>query len=342
MAWATILGHDAVRDRLALAAEQGRLAHAYLFVGPHGVGKQRFARELAKVMLCEAAPGPFAACDHCPACLQVEAGTHPDYFTAATPEDKHELPIDTVREFCQQLGLKPVRGPRKVGILETADDFNEESANAFLKTLEEPPPGSVLILLATSQESQLPTILSRCQVVPFHPLSAEQIRAVLSQHEISNPNRIDQLVRLANGSPGQALALNDEDLWGFRRTAMATLSAERPDPVGFSTQWIQFAEDAGKEAVLQRSRVSLVLRLMIDMYRAALRRAVGMPSEVSDPEESSALTRLSQRLSPDDLADAIEACLHADYLIERKVQLVLVVELIVDQLLARSVQSVSR
>jgi DNA polymerase-3 subunit delta' len=107
MVWERIRGHDAARDQLLTAHGRGRLAHAYLFVGPPGVGKRLFAVELAKALLCDRPPAPLTACDACPSCAQVAAETHPDFFTVRTPEDKHELPVDAVREFCGKLGCSP-------------------------------------------------------------------------------------------------------------------------------------------------------------------------------------------------------------------------------------------
>jgi len=133
-----------------------RLAHSYLLVGPDGVGKRLFARELAKAFLCEKPPAKLSACDACPSCAQVEAETHPDLLFLRTPKDKHELPVDDMREFCSHVSLKPTRGPRKIGIVEDADDFNASSANSFLKTLEEPPPGALLLLLATTLTGNFP------------------------------------------------------------------------------------------------------------------------------------------------------------------------------------------
>src|SRR5687768_10078092 len=106
MAWERIRGHDAVRRQLLTAHERGRMAHGFLFVGPHGVGKRLFATELAKAFLCDRPPATLTACDRCPSCAQVAAGTHPDYFTARTPDDKHELVLDVMRGFCANLGLK--------------------------------------------------------------------------------------------------------------------------------------------------------------------------------------------------------------------------------------------
>src|SRR3954464_13883221 len=128
MSWDRIRGQDEARQTFQTAWARGRLGQAYLFVGPDGVGKRLFARELAKALLCDRPPAPLTACDRCPSCAQVAAGTHPDAFVARKPEDKHDLPIDVVREFCAHLGRKPAKGGRKVGVIEDADDFNDESA----------------------------------------------------------------------------------------------------------------------------------------------------------------------------------------------------------------------
>lgn len=325
MAWDRIRGHDAARRQLLAAHARGRLAHAFLFAGPPGVGKRLFATEFTKALLCDRPPAPLTACDVCPSCAQVAAGTHPDAFAARKPEDKHDLPVDVVREFCANLGRKPAKGVRKVGVIEDADDFNDESANCFLKTLEEPPPGDVLILLATDTERQLPTILSRCQVVRFRPLGDADLKAVLADHGVTDPERVDRLVRLAGGSPGRALALNDDALWAFRETLIAAMAAATPDPVGLAAAWAKFVEEAGKESSLQRERASLVVRLAADALRTALRLSV-----VGDGDER--FRRLADRTGPDQLADLLEACTEADYLIERKVQLALVIESLSDKL----------
>src|SRR3712207_5042950 len=102
MSWSSVRGHDRLIDAFARVVRRGRLAHAYLFVGPDGVGKRRFARELAKSLLCEARSDadPLAACGRCDACLLVDAGTHPDFFEVGRPEEKNELPIEVMKELC--------------------------------------------------------------------------------------------------------------------------------------------------------------------------------------------------------------------------------------------------
>ena len=320
MTWQRIRGHDDVRRQLDAANARGRLGHAFLLAGPPGVGKRLFATEFAKALLCENPPASLTACGDCPACQQVAANSHPDFTVARTPEDKHELPVEVVRQFCRKLGLKPSRGRRSVGVVEDADDFNEESANCFLKTLEEPAAGSVLLLLTTGTERQLPTVLSRCQVLRFHPLPPEEVRAVLTGQGVTDAATLDRLVRLGNGCPGQALALNDDGLWQFREVAVRLLASPKPDPVGFAAQWMEFIDAAGKESAAQRARASLVIRLLMDFLQATLRASLGTTAD--EPQAA----RLAERVGPDPVLAWLDACNHADYLIERKVQLVLVVE----------------
>src|SRR5262245_62029222 len=108
MSWATIQGHDGLKAAFQEAIRRGRLAHAYLFVGPHGVGKKRFAIEMAKCLLCDQtdAARRLDACDACPSCVQIVAGTHPDYQQIGIPEDKHEFPIELMQELIARLALK--------------------------------------------------------------------------------------------------------------------------------------------------------------------------------------------------------------------------------------------
>src|SRR5205823_2691215 len=184
-----------------------------------------------------------AACDRCPACRLCAAGTHPDLYTAAKPEDKAELPVEVIRAFCDQLALTPTRGVRTIGLVEDADDFNEESANAFLKTLEEPAPRSVLVLLATTEEGQLPTIRSRCQAVRFHPLPAADVAAVLAGHGVTDPAALDRLVRLAAGSPGRALALAGAAVGEFRAWLVTAVCHPKPGPAAVADRLLRFVED---------------------------------------------------------------------------------------------------
>src|SRR5205807_8930530 len=200
---------------------------------------------LAKALLCETPRGErLEACDHCPACAQVTAGTHPDHFVAGRPEESLELPISVMREFCHQFALKSARGQGKVAILDDADDLNEEAANCFLKTLEEPPPRSVLLLIGTSPDRQLSTIVSRCQVVHFSPLPEDLVAELLKTQGVEDAQLVGRLARMSGGSVGQALALADPALWQFRATLLAQLCQAPCDTVALAQTWIRFVEEA--------------------------------------------------------------------------------------------------
>jgi DNA polymerase-3 subunit delta' len=333
VSWKRVRGHEAQVRAFEHAIGRNRLAHAYLFTGPAGIGKRLFAQELAKSLFCEAAsPGRLEACDRCPSCAQVEAGTHPDCFAASRPEEGLELPIEVVRELCRSFALKSMRGRGKVAILDDADDLNEAAANCFLKTLEEPPPRSVLILIGSSRERQLPTIVSRCQVVRFAPLPEALVADILRGQELPDAQMIERLARLSGGSPGQALALADPALWQFRRKLLDGLTRPQPDSVALGKALTQFVEEAGKDAAAQRRRASLVLRLLIEFLNDVLHVRVGGTPRLGEGEDQRSLQALADRLEPERLLEALERCLEGDAHVDRRVQLVLALEALLEAL----------
>jgi DNA polymerase-3 subunit delta' len=320
------------------ARRRGRLAHAYLFVGPPGVGKRLFATELAKALFCENPPeGRLEACDRCPGCALVEADNHPDLFTVAQPEDSFNIPIELMRELGRSLSLKPARGRGKVAIIDDADGLNDPitnhaAANCFLKTLEEPPPGSIILMIGTNPDLQLPTILSRCQMVRFAPLAPAVVVELLREQGMEDAALAERLARLSGGSLGQAQALADPALWDFRRKLLEGLAQPQPESVGLGREWMKFVEEAGKESALQRRRASLVLRLVIDFLTDALRlRLAGTPLW-AEAEDLPILRKLADRADPEKLLELLERCLEGDAHIDRRVQLVLALEGLMDAL----------
>ena len=343
MSWRRLRGHDALARSFSHVIRRGRLAHAYLFVGPAGVGKRLFARELAKALLCEDAHAwkkeVLEGCDRCPACIQIEADSHPDYGYAVRPAESHEFPIALMREVCQRFALKSARGKGKVIILDDADDLNEESANCFLKTLEEPPPRSLVILISTSLDRQLPTIVSRCQVIRFAPLPAKVVEEILQARGQGNPEEqpvpaelLHRLARLSGGSPGLALHLADPALWEFRRSFLTGLTRAKVDSVALARQLWEFVEAAGTDTAGQRERARLVVRLLIDFFGDVLALHQQQPPRGTEPEDLSLLEALAGRTDTEKVMGLLERCLEADRHIVRRVQLVLSLEGLVDAL----------
>jgi DNA polymerase-3 subunit delta' len=334
MARQRVRGHEALTEAFRRAVRRGRLAHAYLFTGPPGIGKRLFAVELAKALLCESPrnPGELDACDHCPSCLLFDAGTHPDFYPATRPADAHEFPIDLMRELCQKFSLRTARGRGKVVLIDEADDLNDESANCFLKTLEEPPPGSVLILVGSSADRQLPTVVSRCQVVRFAPLPTAIVADLLREQGMDDASLRERLARLSDGSPGFARALADPALWEFRRRLLDELTKASPDSLSLARDWMTLAEEAGKETAAQRGRARLVLRLLTDFLADALTLRQGGTPRHTEAEDRAALQTFAERSGTETILGLLERCLDADMQVERRVQLVLVLEGLLDAL----------
>ncbi len=211
--------------RRSLAAD--RLAHAYLFRGPEGVGKQLFARGLTAAVNCNHRQD-LSACGVCSSCKKFAAGTHPD-FLLVSPE-KGTIKIAQIRKLTKDLSFAPYEAGTRVVLIEDVHTMRQEAANSLLKTLEEPPPNNLLILTADSAGHVLQTILSRCQTVPFYPLSfTETVEVLRGQDDKLNLQTAVLLARLAEGSPGRAQLFQQLDLVGVWQDLLAVLTVQGSD-----------------------------------------------------------------------------------------------------------------
>lgn len=182
-----IVGHVWAVQYLRRSLLNRRDAHAYLFAGPEGIGKALLAQRLAQALVCET--GGSDPCLVCRACKRVVKGNHPDVRTVSlqTQADGQKtdaapskrLSIDTIREWQRDIGLRPFEAQRRVFILDDAQALTDQAANAMLKTLEEPPPYAVLILISHGAGDLLPTIVSRCRVLRLRPVSRDVVSATL-------------------------------------------------------------------------------------------------------------------------------------------------------------------
>ncbi len=188
-----------VRDFLERAVRTDRASHAYLFVGAPGSGKLDAAWALAQALLCE--QGGCGACD---SCIRVARKTHPDVHLYE-PESATGYLIAQIRDLLEDVALAPIRAPRKVYIVDRAEQLRANSANALLKTLEEPPENTTFILLGTSTDVMLPTIVSRCQCVPFRMLSTDESTDAVARATGLPEPRCRMAVAVA-GSPARAAA----------------------------------------------------------------------------------------------------------------------------------------
>ncbi len=279
MPWNDLIGHRKVVDRFQRSFENGRLANTYLLVGKDGIGKRQFAFELARVLFCQNR-SEFQSCGTCPSCVQVHSRTHPDLILISKPSDKNFLPVELFvgdrehrrqRGLCHDINLTPFSGDRKVAIVDDADFFNAESANSLLKILEEPPHDSVLILIGTSEHRQLPTILSRCQVIRFEALSHEQVLGILKLQQIEFQVDVDKLAAAASGSVSRAIELNDEELFAFRNELFSRLATMDPADGQFSKSICDHVDSTSKESAVKRKRMGLIGEFAVELYSDCLR-----------------------------------------------------------------------
>ena len=344
MTWQGIHGHDDVVELFRRALARGRLASSFLFTGPAGIGKCSFALKLAQALLCRTRPEPLLdPCGTCPACVQVLAQTHPDLERIAKPKDKSFIPLELLigdkahrmrQGLCHNIALKPFMGGRKVAIIDDADRLNAEGANCLLKTLEEPPPRSLLILIGTSPAKQLPTIRSRCQLIRFRPLPIDVVAELLSdRHLIEDPAEARRLASYSGGSLQRALELAAPDLWAFRSRLYEHLAAPTLDNVRVAAAVLAFVDQAGREPAARRERLRQVVRFTAEFYRDLLHRLSGK-ARGEDAELCQSVERALGHWPADGptAAACLDRCLDAAEQIDRNVNPAILAESWLDDL----------
>lgn len=275
------------------ALAKGCLAHAYIFHGSEGVGKALFAKEASKALLCQ--EGGEDACERCTHCLRVESRTHPDLYWLTLGKEKKFIAIDDIRNLQVFAALKPFEARRRVFIIQDADRMNEEASNSLLKTLEEPPPSVVILLVATSLQLLRKTIISRCQVMRFHPLPSNVLRELLESRGIKG-GELEWLVVASGGSPGRALRLKEEGAYPRRRRLIERLtSLSLEDNFSLSKELLEWCP--GDELEERRSRLGDWLGVILEYYRDILFSSVGVDLPLFNQDSAPLIQRKAIQLS---------------------------------------------
>lgn len=232
MPFRDLAGHRRLLELTARAARGGTLPPSLIFSGPEGVGKRLAATALAQLVNC---PAPVAgdACGACTACTRIARAVHPDVLIIE-PGESGSIKIDQVRDAIERSAYRPFEGRRRVVIVNDADALVPEAQHALLKTLEEPPPASMFVLVTSRPDVLLPTVRSRCQRLRFGRLSPGEIAHVLEHAHGYSPRDAHAAAALADGSIGRALQGGSEDYVRARDAAAAVLTriAAASDPRG--------------------------------------------------------------------------------------------------------------
>ncbi len=199
----TIIGNEAIKEKLAKSIENGTTSHSYLFLGIAGIGKKMLAKELAKELLCLKQEKD----NTCKSCIEFMSNNHPDFM--CIEPDGNSIKIEQIRFLQKKILEKPILSDRKVYLIEDADTMTTEAQNCLLKTLEEPPEFASIILIGTQENAFLTTIKSRCMILPFQPIKEEKIRQYLEAN-YGITNITSNQLALFQGSIGKAIELKEK------------------------------------------------------------------------------------------------------------------------------------
>lgn len=219
-----IIGQEGAIEFLKRVMAMDKIPHAYLFAGIPGIGKTTAAVAFTQALNCNQ-PINGEGCGQCIPCRQVINGNFPDYNFIEP--DGTSIKIEQIRELTRKLSFKLVSGKYRVSIINRAETLTSEAGNSFLKTLEEPPPGNVLVLNVTEPRALLPTIVSRCQKIFFRPISVKLISRCLMDKKEMNEEQAGVLAKISEGSLEKALQMCDDDFFEKRQDILSKL-AELP------------------------------------------------------------------------------------------------------------------
>jgi DNA polymerase-3 subunit delta' len=250
--------------------------------------------------------------------------------------DEPDYPVHNSLLF--NLALRPYGGRRKVAVIADADYLNQEGANCLLKTFEEPPPGSVLILIGTSPDRQLPTIRSRAQIIRFKPLAESLVAKLLVEKNIvKSADEAHRLAAVGGGSLARAAELADPQLLIFRTDLLQGLAQIPLPSISLGQAFLKFVEEAGKEAPPRRARLRLALGFAGEFFRQLMRQLSGLPI-TPDAELAALVQRAAQSgaWNPESSADAAQRSLEAITHVDRNANQNTLVEAWLDDLLTLS------
>lgn len=307
MALSQVLGQERAVAAISSTLESGHVSHAWLLVGPAGVGKELTAMSLAQALVCEAQP--MKGCGACATCRRVEHANHPDVTWVRTEDElvrrgilgksdldhvpSRDLKVEQVRQLQERLAFRPLEAKWKVAVLTPADALNHQAQNALLKTLEEPPRDTVLVLVTSAPDRLLPTIRSRCARVQLGPLPEKVIADKLAAEKKLSAADAQLLARMAQGSLARAFAL-DAGAGKKRRETIERFCALDPKD---ARGWLALAEQLAEDRVTAEAALEV---LSVWLHDVTVARAGG--GELVNADLAPLAAAQAAKLSPASLA----------------------------------------
>ena len=268
MPFTDILAQDHIIDHFNKAIKTDHLSHAYIFTGQEGVGKALFAKEFAKALNCK--NNDNDSCNSCTNCNRIEMLNHPDVFWIEREEKAKFIKIENIRNLQNSVRLSPLESEYKIFIIKEADRMNEEASNCLLKTLEEPSPNTIIILIANSIAPIKDTIRSRCQVIRFQPIPSRIIESQLTDKSDADANKIGWISRFCNGSLANALHLLDDNHYEMNSDIVTRMTEPDIDNLAFAEEVIDSYLSAGDSLEEKRQILKSILHCILQLYRDLL------------------------------------------------------------------------
>ena len=310
-----LIGHEWAVALLAEHVARQEVRHAYLFVGPKGIGRRTLALRLAQALNCLHPPSPGEACGQCRICDQTGRMQHADLAVVQAEQEGGTLKVDQIRTLQRSLALSPYEARYRMALLLRFEEANHNAMNALLKTLEEPAPQVVLAVTAESPESLLPTIVSRCEVIRLRPLSVEQVTRGLKERRDTlrdiEDEQLNVLAHISGGRPGYAIHLG-----------------QHPDLLEIRTKWLEehwrlmtagrverFA--SAEKLAKNQDDLRSAIQIWLSYWRDVLLRAAGSSVPVANLDRLNEIDNLSGWLTVDRIAGFISKLERALVLLDR-------------------------
>lgn len=307
MSFKDILGQERAKRILTNSLSRGTVSHAYLFSGPEGVGKRLTAFTFAKALNCLSGTGD--SCDMCLSCKKIDGLNHPDIAMIAPEDDS--ITIEAIRGLQGRLSFKPYEGKKKVAIISGVEDMTDEAVNAFLKTLEEPPGETVIILITSNLHSLLPTVISRCQVIKFNTLAAGHIKEILIKNYRFGEAEASILSYLSKGRLGTAVTMDYKSVCKERDEALELIiSSAKGD--------MEYIFTESKNIVKKDEGLPDFLDLIADLLRDTIvLKGTGMDDYIIHRDISEKIGEFSTGLRMPFIINMFDAVQRTKFLLQR-------------------------